>query len=463
MYNRYRSTKKYRSFDYVMPFLIIICIGVIFILIFNLWRSLFHSENMEVAYMYISEGSAQMKPWGTNDFFDLSSDVLIMQGDEIRASKDAKIIVEFFDGTLMRIDGGSDVGFESIDDSSKKPAINVNLMSGNLWFNKVYKNTQSTEIVVVLDDVEVNSNEGSIFEIENGDNEIVRVLSVFGNEGVGVDILSEDKKSVVETENVGVGQEITFSDEVLDRYWKFQSPTVLSGIFDEFKIMPWYIWNINEDLSPTKFEKYAGAEGQGLVKALPESVAEDGGESDGQSEAQSGGEVFAPNGTRASGSDENLETVDEGTENAISGIAGESAKPAAAKEESAAVQNLGPLTIPVLTSVSGGTQVDENGFYKVTGNIATITGTISGAAKVVVNGYTLQRFKPGDGTWTYFANADYDLMKAGENFYEVHGIDVNGNPGTSITVKVFYDKPAAAVPEPAAEPVLENPEVVEGT
>lgn len=445
MSTRYRSPKRFRSVDYVLPFLIIICVGIIAVLVFNLWRALFNSETTRAAYLYIEEGNAQMKTWGTSEFFDLSSDVLIMQGDEIRASADAKIIVEFFDGTLMRIAGGSDVGFESINDETKDSEINVNLVDGRLWFNKVYKNTDATDITVKMDNVVVHSNNASIFEVENEADEVTRVFNVFENDGLSVDVLSEDGNNVIETENIGIGQEIIFTTAVLDRYWKFQSPTVLSGISDDFKLLSWYEWNIAEDQSPTVFEKYANEEGQGLVKVEPESV-------------QSGGEAGAPNEDEVGISDENSEDVAESTSNPDSEAAGtstdessdEGAEPAETAEESAPTQDLGPITTPTLISVSGGTQTDENGFYHVSGNIATITGGISGAAKVVVNGYTLQRFNPGDKTWTYFANADYDLMKPGENIYEVHGIAPDGTLTETITVKVYY-QPVEAAPEPVVE------------
>lgn len=446
MSTRYRSPKRFRSVDYVLPFLIIICVGIIAVLVFNLWRALFNSETTRAAYLYIEEGNAQMKTWGTSEFFDLSSDVLIMQGDEIRASADAKIIVEFFDGTLMRIAGGSDVGFESINDEAKDSEINVNLVDGRLWFNKVYKNTDATDITVKMDNVVVHSNNASIFEVENETDEVTRVFNVFENEGLSVDVLSEDGSSVIETENIGIGQEIIFTAAVLDRYWKFQSPTVLSGISDDFKILSWYEWNILEDQEPTVFEKYANEEGQGLIKVEPESVA-------------SG----APSEDGGGASDENSENADEGTVNPASENAGsstdenpdEGTEPAETPEEPAPAQDLGPITTPTLTSVSGGTQTDENGFYHVSGNIATITGGISGAAKVQVNGYTLQRFNPGDKTWTYFANADYDLMKPGENIYEVHGIAPDGTLTETIIVKVYY-QPVEVAPGPAVESAAES-------
>lgn len=416
MYNRTRSVRRAAgSSDYVMPFMIIICIGVILILLFNLWRLIFSEEPAKAAYLHVVSGTVQMQTWGTDVFFDITSDVVVMQGDSIRTSSDAKIIVEFFDGTVMRIDGDSDVVFEAIDDSSKNPEINLGLASGNVWFNQVYKGSQDTEIEVAAGAILVHSSEAGIFEVENGDQEIVRVFEVFENEGLLVDIMSEAGDKVIESENVGVGQEVTFSKAVLDRYWKYQSPNVLSAVSDDFKLTDWYLWNKEEDSEPTLFEKYANEEGMGFKVVEPESVTD---------------AVVPPD-------EDGIDGADDGEVTEFDSAEADDAVPEVA---------LGPLIKPVITSVAGGTQVDANGFYRVTGKLATITGGVSGAAKVVVNGYTLQKFKPGDTSWTYYANADYGLMQEGENVYEVYALDAAGKRSESLTVKVLYAPPAPVVP-----------------
>lgn len=409
------------SSDYVMPFMIIICIGIILILLFNLWRLIFSKEPARAAYLHVVSGSVQMQTWGTDVFFDITSDVVVMQGDGIRTSSDAKIIVEFFDGTLMRIDGDSDIVFEAINDSSKNPEIDLNLVSGNVWFNQVYKDTGDTDIEVAAGAILVHSSEAGIFEVESGDNEVIRVFEVFENEGLLVDIMSEAQDKVIESENVGVGQEVTFSKAVLDRYWKYQSPNVLSAVSDDFKLGDWYLWNKEEDTAPTVFEKYASEEGMGFKVVEPESVVDETSVEAG-TEVDEGDEVTPANEAAPADDDEISAEADAAPEIA-----------------------LGPLTKPVITSVAGGTQVDTNGFYRVTGKLATITGSISGAAKVVVNGYTLQKFKPGDANWTYYANADYGLMQEGENSYEVYALDASEKKSESLTVKVFYAPPAPVV------------------
>ncbi|MEK7086024.1 MAG: hypothetical protein AAB953_03355, partial [Patescibacteria group bacterium] len=215
------------------------------------------------------------------------------------------------------------------------------------------------------------------------------------------------------------GQQIDFTDEVLKRYWAYQSPTVLTATSDDFKQTDWYLWNIKEDSEPTQFEKTIGAGGVELVKVEPQAVKKE------------------------------------------EAVVAEPAKPEVdiPKTDDVPVV-LGPLTVPTLTSVGGGT-LDDQGRYQVTGKVATLTGKISGADKVTVNDYTLQKFKPGDGTWTYFANADYGFMKAGENIYQIYGVDAKGNKSVALVVKVFYVPVVAAPVVPVAPAVVETDKATE--
>ncbi len=448
MYYRSRARSN-RLVDYIMPFLIIIAVGVIIVLLFNLFRALFASQTSGDAFLHLESGSVQMKMFGTDDYFDLTSDALVMQGDELITSANSKVIVEFFDGTLMRLDGGTDVVLEEIDDGDE-PYINMMLVDGKLWFNKVYKNTSGTSIEVRMSNVVVKSTEGGIFTIENEFDDVVRVIN---GDDVVVDVMDEDGVKVVESEKVGVGQEIVFSDAVLQKYWQFQSPSVLSALSDEFKETGWYSWNIGEDIDPTSFSKAAilGEEGD-LVEVAPEvyEPVED--------PAESGIDDDVSDDVRDDVAEESEdmepeveEVVEEPVEDPAEG---------GVEEESSA--DIGALTTPTITSVSGVTETNADGFYVVTKNPGTLVGGISGAEDVVVSGYTLTKFVSGDGTWTYYANADYALMEVGENSYEVYAVAPDGTKSESITVKVLYQPPAPVVEEvveevPVEEPVEEEP------
>jgi hypothetical protein len=388
--------------NYLMPFLIILCVGVILVLLFNLWKAIFSSDDSGSAFLHLESGSVQVKMWNTEEFFNLTSDALIMQGDEIQTSADAKVIIEFFDGTLMRLSGNTNVILNVIDKEEGDEEISVLLVNGKIWLNKLLKSVGDTKLVVDMGDVIVNSLSGSIFEVESEFDDIVRVLN--GGD-VLVDIKNRDGTKVVETENVGVGQEIVFTDKVIEKYWEFLSPSVLSALSDEFKDTDWYLWNVSQDVDPVKFSKSAILGEGGDFVEVESQVSEP--------------EVVEP------------EEVEEAED--------------VESEEVETLVELGPLTVPSISSVSGGTQTNENGFYVVTGSLATLSGSVSGADKVVVNGYTLQKFISGDSSWTYYANADYGLMQKGENIYEIYAIAPDGTKSETLTVKVLYNPPQVEV------------------
>lgn len=405
----YRSRSRYRAYgpsksSYLLPFLIIISLGVVLVLAFSLFKSFFGDDLRKGAYLHIVDGSVQMRTWGTDQFFDLSADALILQGDEIKTSADAKVIVEFFDGTILRIAFGSDVIFTGIvdDDDSKK--FEILLVDGNLWFNKVYKDVKKTQIVVKTSDVVVTSNDVNIFSIENEFEDVVRVQ--FGAD-LAVEVLDQDENKAIADEALGVGQMALFNAESLSKYRQFLSPNVVMAIDDDFKNTPWYLWNEAEDKAPTQFVKFNGQSAE-FLKVEPQVTLPD--------------EVMQP-----------ALVID---------TSGESEPVLFAA-----------LSKPVITSVAGVTQTNAEGFYFVTRRVATLTGTVSGAAQMVVNGYTLQKFKPNDTIWSYFANADFGLMKAGENIYEVYALSADGKKSESIFVKVLYQ------PQEVVQPTEEVKEV----
>ncbi|MBI5754225.1 hypothetical protein HZA40_03740 [Candidatus Peregrinibacteria bacterium] len=439
MYQRryYQPSRRQASrTNYVMPFLIIICVGVIGVLLFNLWRAFFPSEKAKAAYLHIVQGSAQMKAWGTDSFFNLTTDSVVMQGDRIRSSADAKFIVEFFDGTLMRTGGNVDISFDKIDDKGSSTGMDLHLYAGDIWFDMMNRSSGHADVEVTMNNVVAKSNQASVFDIENDGDQVVRVVSVFQNSGLGVDVLDKDSSKVVETENVGIGQQIDFSADVLKAYWNHQSPTVLAAISDDFKQSDWYLWNLKEDNSPTVFEKTIGPGGVPLVKVAPQTVA--------PAVAVTPDVPSATNldGTPIVSSDSKTATATEITP----------AKTDTTKTTSPADSNT--VGKPVITSVADDVKPDALGKYQVTSRVTTLSGTIKGATKVVVNGYTLTKFKAGDANWNYYANADFGLMKAGENTYEIYGLDDKGKKGESLVLKVVYT-PQAVVP--AAPSVTTTP------
>lgn len=428
--SRHRSSRYGRSprggaTDYLMPFVILIALGIILVLIFNLWKAIFSDENPEGVYMHIVEGSAQLRTWGTDDFFDLSADALVVQGDEIRTSSEGRVIFEFFDGTIMRIDGGSNVIFEIVEEGKDGPELKIILVDGRAWFNKVYKDTANTSLVVTMNNVVITSDSSHVFELENEFDEAVRVLN---GSDLQVDILSQEDKKIVETERLGVGQEIVFTDKVLETFWEFQSPTVIAPLSDTFKQSDWYLWNVDQDENPDEINKSISDPNNSLVQAPPELLESDEEEEneDESEEDEEDSEVV----------EEEDEVVDEVPEQS------------------------GSLSKPTVTSVAGIPNPDSNGVYQTKSRVTTLAGSVpAGTAQVIVNDYTLSQFAAGSTTWTYYANADFGLLVPGENTFTVYAVDSEGFKSEPLVFKVFYtaQTPVATPdPEPTPEPDAET-------
>lgn len=448
-YSPYRTQRRAPSRKgYLMPFLVILCIGIIGVLVFNLWSFIFGGRSVNGAYLHILEGSVQMKTWNTQDFFGVSSDALVLQGDEFKTSADSKIIAEFFDGTVMRIAGNSDIVLSVVDDSEKNPAISLLLVDGKVWVNKVYGATAGATMVEVRgDSVVAKSDKQSIFDFENETDEALRVVA---GDAVNIDILNEAGDKVVDSEIVGVGQEVVFTPEVMQSYWEFRSPSVLSMLSDMFKTGEFYLWNIGEDKNPTKFIKSTTGDGQ-FVRVEPEVIVpveltvDTDGDGVPDAPAPTTTDVLNPDGTKV---DPTATPTDAAKTDAEKAATDKPKEVVAPKVSGAA---------PTVVSVGGG-QPDAKGVYQVTANPAVIVGNPNGAVAIVVNGLQLKKFRASDKTWSYFANSDYGFMKEGENIYEIYGLDKDGNKTPTTTIKVFYKKPAAVVapvepkPEEATKP-----------
>ncbi|MFA6992082.1 MAG: hypothetical protein WC269_02260, partial [Candidatus Gracilibacteria bacterium] len=132
---RPRNRRGYKPTDYLLPFLIILAVLIVAVLLFNLVKSFFDGGKSEAAYMHIVDGAVQMRTWGTDDFLTLTNDALIMEGDEIAVSSGAKVIVEFFDGTILRLKGGSDIAFEKMQTSGEESSVGLILVDGDMWVN----------------------------------------------------------------------------------------------------------------------------------------------------------------------------------------------------------------------------------------------------------------------------------------------------------------------------------------
>ena len=401
-----------KSFSLFTPFIILICIGLISVLGYKLYGSLVDGEPKKGVKFELLSGTAELKAWGTDHFIDVPSGSFLMEGDEIVSSEDALMILEFPEGTILRANGGVDMVVEEMFFEKDPYRIKLMLVHGDVWINKMIRPMGKTDMQVSMGNVVVKSSDLSVLALENKIDEIVRVTS---GASINVDVLNEAKNRVVETVVVAVGQEAVFSKEILSKYWNFEMPTIIEILSDSFRNSEWFRFNINAD--------------KGLIEPLDLILEDD--------------------GVSAEGGDD-FEKVEENGSSVVSNN----------QESTNLSQNNVVLTAPSIKTVAGGTNTDENGFYVVTNHLATLIGNVSNASEVYVNDYKLQQFKANDSTWTYYANAKYNLMKEGENIYNVYYKDSSGRKSETLVVKVLY-KPVASVSTPPVVTPQVNEETVE--
>lgn len=107
-------------------------------------------------------------------------------------------------------------------------------------------------------------------------------------------------------------------------------------------------------------------------------------------------------------------------------------------QQTQATQQNQALTAPKVLSFNG---VNSS---TVTVGVVKIVGEVQGAAKVIVNGFTLGKFVPGTTSWIYYANENGDNLKPGVNDYDAYAVDAQGNESAHTKFTITYNKPVVA-------------------
>ena len=95
----------------------------------------------------------------------------------------------------------------------------------------------------------------------------------------------------------------------------------------------------------------------------------------------------------------------------------------------------GELTV---TAPEDGSLTTNVGYYLVKGTAPT------NAHSIIVNGYTLQKYRPGQTEWRYIASMGIGTLQEGGNDYTVRALDKAGDEIADATFSIAYEP--AAVP-----------------
>ncbi|MBU1446309.1 FecR family protein [Patescibacteria group bacterium] len=513
-----------RPIDYILPFLIMICTGVIVVLGYQLYSSLQGPEEKEDIYMYLANGSAKILPWGSGEWERAYSGTRLFQGDSIKTPQGGRIVVELFEDHYIRMDERTELSISEIKASGDGYEVEINLQDGKIWINSDETSDSPVRFNVRTKHTSIQT-VATVYEVEqNIDSEVIRVMEgevladIFVDEG-------EDQRKV-ESISIGVGQESVITDQDLQDYADMKNPSVINAIADEFKESFFYKWNYAEDKLPTDYSLKGGGDFNealiegGATEDPEQVVTEEAGESDlpcpiittpstnvfttpessltlrgttsemtkqmmvdvtSGSNTQTyelnlyvtGGSqwsfaISAAGGNMKAGTniykfyaiDENdlksaTATVTVVYESDGSVVLDEDAvdpEEEVIDEETEEVGDLGDFVAPKVLTYNGG----ESNEFDVDG--VSVSGSVAGAEKVLVNGYQLTAFKPGDTKWTFYAKESLGNLSDGENTYNVVAYAPDGST-KSVEAIIIYDQPEPEEEEvPAEEPVADESE-----
>jgi len=510
----HRSPRK-RPIDYILPFLIMICAGIIVVLGYQLFSSMNQADSDKDIYLYTAQGSAKILPWGSGEWERAYNGTRLLQGDSLKTQKNTRLVVELFEDHFVRVDEQSEVVFQEIKKSGKAYEINLLVREGSIWIN----NDEDSEVPVkfnVRTDHTIIKTVSTIYEVEqNEDSEVIRVIK--GSIVADIMIGENNNLNKVESIQIGVGQEAVITSDDIKDYEDRQSPSVIDALSDEFRNSGYYKWNMSEDNNPTDFSIKTNTLDESMFEDEEEETEE--GESDlakpeitvpstldfttnedsltirgttpfetqkmmvdvvtdGDEETYELN-LYVPGGTEWSFAiSEDAGTLNKGKnvyyfysldENELKSSKSkltvtletdgteddeeESEDDEEDEEEEEEELDLPPLVAPSVDSYNGTDSNEDD-----TGEVRVV-GSVEGAKEVIVDGYTLQAFEAGDTTWTYYAKESLGNLEDGENTYDVEAVAPDGTT-KSTQFTIIYNKPAeeeepiedeGATEEPAVE------------
>lgn len=492
-----RRYRRRTNSQYLLPFVVLLSFGVFLILAFQLWGSFFPAAKGDAVF-YLAEGRSKVLSFGTTEWENVYNGSKVKLGDSVKTLGNAKGVMTFYDGTVMRMDEDTQVTLVDINKKNDYQEILIYLNSGKVWVNKPKQN------VIRKTDFVINTNfasyaiTGTIFDLEKAAEEILHVIK--GQ--IQVDIIEnvEGKTRSIESIPVGIGQQLVLNDRVMQEYYSRKSPSVLGVLDPIFQTSDWYLWNTKQDENPTDFTK--GSSTEVLIDSentpdntLAGTVLETG-DAGVEKSSVKAPVLISPKSANIVLSKETQELsggVAEGTKKLLLKqlVAGSdkvekilinslntekltwsyllsaqkgNLKPGKnvyefvgidenAKEtlpltivieytaaESDLVNDRPALVKPTLSTVDGkpykeGMVVDKDSFV--------LAGTANGSDQMWVDDFQLSKFKAGDSAWSYNVKTAFGNLKAGLNTYQIYGVSVDGKKSPILTVKINY-KPANA-------------------
>lgn len=461
-----RMRRPRHSFPLIPVMAVVVVMIAAALLSYALWPDEDTVQNAPapVAQFLLTEGKARITlPGGIETTVEPSQTATQLNvGEAVEALGNTRLDVFFPNGSSVKLDNNSAMKILSAPGVQGATGTMVELAKGNAWIRTT--GTLNAKLVMRGRISEVTVNEGSMTSLSrNGFSDTYR-----GIQGSGlVRVLDPNGGGVLTEATLALGQQMTITDSVLADL-RSNKPVQLAQLIDaDFRSSAWYLANMGSEAGNANGNSNANANTNSAPSPVPQGQ---GGPTVTIVTPREGATLSSPtvtiSGTVSSDAakvvvnDYALLKYVPGSANwnylASPGngnlLRGENVFTVYALDKDGKRGETVTLSITYAGNATAAT--DAPGALKAptingqktftTGETKyLITGTVPAtAAKVVVNGFVLQKYVPGSGTWSYTASLDFGTMKPGVNVYTVYYVDKAGTKSAAATMQITYKKGA---------------------
>ncbi len=361
--------------DYVLPFLIIVSLGIATVLTFQLWGLLRTDDGATSQFATTGEATLVVTGGEVEVYLPAAEAWKLVTGagitvnatEKVRTSGTGSATLTFNDGTVLTLDTSTEVALVSLKNTLRRRAAEVFLVRGGAWVE--LGTTDRGDFVLTSDLLQVNAAEGAYLFTHDAEKSRTVFSAVIGGANVAVlDSKEGAKKPKLTTLIVEAGETV----EVTSKHVNLLR---IGGEIDLVQPTP------AEITSATFYTSQMG-------------------------------EVVSPESDDAEDSTADSTTTADDT--------------------------TASLEMPIITRPIGGNLTTTESLVKITGTVGSSAEKVqvshNGSAP-----YTLAGFEAGDTTWQYNANADFANLVAGINTYKITALDAAGAKSPAATVTITYD------------------------
>ncbi len=480
-------------FDYLLPFIVIMA-GLI--VIYYIIKSFFGGGNSLFAdtkvVFYIENGKGEVKIESLNEWLpslNTSTGAQINQGESVRTDFDSRAKLLFNDKSIVRLDEKTVVDIVSLNDSDDTKNQVLNLEQGRIWAKISYVNSRygGTKITTPMYELDTR---GGVFTLDEDS------VSVIEGECEFVII---DNGEIIKSVQIGIGQEVNVSLDLIEKIKRGDSVRILSAYSDELKESEWYLWNkmkdektftyddkdkdgdtskeeVNNegDKEDSMIDEGNGEEINNDIKAMePPAIIQPRLNANDEVETKEPRIIIKGSIGKdvdqvyvndyklqkyVTGSGEweyiastvlgNLkegenkytvygeDTKDKKTEEKVFYI-NYKKDPTSKTDEPEEIKDTSNKDRTDNTKLAITSHTNEE---KVSADNFILKGTASRLTSyIIVNGYRLQNYQPGDKDWIYKVNTSYDNLKSGKNTYNVVAYNEKDKEIEAISINIIYE------------------------